>query len=133
LNVELVGQRRRLPDERANSADDLPGSFAVPDDPIECLPDLVQIGRLGAKPTPRRIGVGERRSDRLADFVGDRSRQLTRRRHAVGVGEFQLSVTQAGLASAQFLFGAPQILDIRALCVPFDDPTPFVAQRDEAQ
>jgi hypothetical protein len=115
------------------SADDLASPTAVPDDPAKGLPHLLQFGRLGAKPAPRCIGVGERRGDRLGDFVGDRSRQLAGGRHAIGVGELHLRVAQAGLSPTQFVLGALQVLDVGARCVPFDDFSLRIAERAKAQ
>ena len=133
VDVQLIVQRRRLSDERAYPADEVAGSSTIPDDPVKCLTNLFQIWRLGTKPAPRCIGIGQRRGDRLADFMGDRSRQLACGCHPIGVGELHLRIAQARLAPTQFLLGPPQILDVGALCIPFDDATPFVAQRDKAQ
>ena len=65
--------------------------------------------------------------------MGNRSRELARGRDAIGVGELQLRVAQAGLSPPQFFLGALQVLDVGACCVPFDDVSSFVAQRDKAQ
>jgi hypothetical protein len=59
VDVQLAVLRRRPSDQRANPAGDIAGSSAVPDDPAKGLPDLLQIGRLGAEPAPCCIGVGE--------------------------------------------------------------------------
>ena len=45
------------------------------------------------KPVQSRLGAAEHSSDRLVNFVGDRSRQLTKRRHAVGVRQLHLRLT----------------------------------------
>jgi hypothetical protein len=91
-------------------------------------PHLLQIGRLGAKRARRSIGVGERRGDRLADFMGNRGRQLPGGSHAIGAGELHLRVAQTGLPPTLFFLGALQVLDVGARSIPFDDGSPPVAQ-----
>src|SRR5262249_18410524 len=53
-------------------------------------PDFLQGWRLSGKPMRSGIGVAEHRSERLADFVGNRSRQLPHRCDAVRVRELHL-------------------------------------------
>jgi hypothetical protein len=96
-------------------------------------PHLLQIGRLGAKRARRSIGVGERRGDRLADFMGNRGRQLPGGSHAIGAGELHLRVAQTGLPPTLFFLGALQVLDVGARSIPFDDGSPPVAQWGETQ
>ena len=50
VEIEPLPALRRLLDQGMDPADDVAGAFAVPDDLIERLADLVQIRRTGAQP-----------------------------------------------------------------------------------
>ncbi len=68
--------------------------MAVLDDMVERLPTLLQIGRLGAKPAQSGVCVGDRRGERLVDFMGNRGCQLPHRRDAIDVRELHLRLAQ---------------------------------------
>src|SRR5712671_6275949 len=72
VHVQPVAAWRHLVNEAANPCDDFAGSIAIPDDTAERLPGLAQVRRLSAKPPQGGIGIGDDRSDRLIDFVGNR-------------------------------------------------------------
>ena len=95
---------RRLLDEGTDPADDVARSLAVLQDTTERLPDLLEIRRLGAQPAQSRIGVGDRRRDRLVDLMGNRGRELPHGRDAIRVRQLHLHLAVAPLALACFCF-----------------------------
>ena len=71
-------------------ADEIACSIGALDDPVKRLTDLLEIRRLGVQQAQRRLGIDDRRGDRLVDFMGNRSREVLHRRDAVGVRQFDL-------------------------------------------
>jgi hypothetical protein len=57
--------RRRFVDEGADPTEDIARTMTVLDDPSERLPHLLEIRRSTTQPTQRRLGVGDRRGERL--------------------------------------------------------------------
>ena len=94
VDLQAILPWGRLLDEGTDPADDVAGSLAVLDDATERLPDLLQIRRLGAKPAQGGIGIGDCRRNWLADFMGNRGRQLPHRRDAIDVRELHLCLAQ---------------------------------------
>ena len=78
--------------------DHLGRSMAVLSDASERLPHLLQIRRSTIQPSQRRLGIGDRRGDRLVHFMGDRCGELPHRCNPMNMGELVLRV-QARLFS----------------------------------
>ena len=104
VDVHPVLPWRRLFDELTDPADDVAGAIAVLDDASERLPRLLQMRWLTIQPAQRRLGVGDRRGDRLVHFMGDRGGELPHRRDAVGMRQLHLHLAVAPLALARFGF-----------------------------
>jgi hypothetical protein len=83
--------------------DDIADPPAVLDDGPERIGDLVQIGRLGPQHTRRSIGIGDKRTDRLIDFMRNRRRQLTDGYDAVDMRELDPRIAE--FFSGQCLLG----------------------------
>ena len=60
------------------------------DNRLKRLSRFVQIRRLAPSQRKRRLGVGDRRGDRLVHFMGDRRRELPRRGDPVHVRRLHL-------------------------------------------
>src|SRR6266481_6064044 len=104
VDLQVLLPRRRLLDKGPDTADDVAGSHAVPDDTTERLPDLFQIWRLSTEPVQPGLCVGDNRRDRLSDFMGNRGHELPHRRDAARVRQLRLHFAVAALAVSCFGF-----------------------------
>ena len=71
-------------EEKAEAANDLAGTLHLVDDVAENLPQLVKICRVTGQETLRGLGVAENGGQRLIQFVGDRTGQLSEHQAARG-------------------------------------------------
>ena len=69
--------RSTLLEEQAHPADDIGCARRIFDDSRGRVARLCQIGLLAAKPSQASLGVGDRRCDRLLDFVRQGGSQLS--------------------------------------------------------
>src|SRR6202035_4188987 len=76
--------------QRPDTLDYLACPIAVIDNPLDRAARRVQVGSSTVEPTQTGFRVGADACKRLVDFVGDRSGQLSQRRHARDVSEFRL-------------------------------------------
>src|SRR5262245_15636076 len=71
LAVQAILPHGRFFAELEDAADDLARSIAVLNDVTERLPHLIQIRRLTIERAQRRLGIADRRRDRVFYFLGD--------------------------------------------------------------
>ncbi len=71
-----------LLEEEASSADDLCRARCIFDDSSRSLACLCNIGLIARKPPQTRIGIGDRRGNRLIHFVRQRGGQFSQRGHS---------------------------------------------------
>jgi len=110
--VHRLPARRRLPDQVTYPAENVPRSTRILDNKPKHKLDLVDIRRLGIQPPQSSQRVGDRRSDRLADFVGNRSRELPRGRNMVCVSQFRLRLAITSLALPGLFFCMPTLAQV---------------------
>src|SRR5258706_221236 len=85
-------------------------------DPPDDLAHLAEIRWLRAHPAQGSLRVCDCRCDRLVHFVGDRGRQLARRRDAIGVRELQLNLAISPFAFASLCLRALSVCQIDYEC-----------------
>ncbi|MHC2558921.1 hypothetical protein ACVIVD_000915 [Bradyrhizobium liaoningense] len=84
--------------ERSNATDHVAGTRAILDDPLDGAAGRLEVGRTALQPGEAGVGVCDHSGERLIDFVGNGSGQLTQGRDTRHMGEF-------GLGLAQCVFG----------------------------
>ena len=77
IEVKTLLSWRRFLDVVPNPVDDVPGSIGIAHDAGERFSDLAQIWRLHFQEVQGCTGIVACGSDRLLDFVSDRSGELT--------------------------------------------------------
>jgi hypothetical protein len=106
IEIKTILLRRRFPNMVADAIDDGPGSIGIVHDTAERFPDLAQVRRLLVQEIQGCTRVVARSSDRLLDFVSDRSSKLTQSRYTTHMrGGFGI-VVEFRFALAQSFLGA---------------------------
>src|SRR4029077_6224524 len=90
VNVQLVLPWGRLLDKCPDTVDDFTCPIAVPDDTFKSVSGFLDMRRLSPQPSQAGIGASDGCSQRLLDFVSNRSCQQPHCSDAIGVLEFHL-------------------------------------------
>ena len=80
--------------ELADTVDHVGRPVAVLHDPVEGLPDAVEVWGGRRQPVERCVGIGHDGGERLVDLVGDRRGQLAQGRHPGHVRELRLGLLE---------------------------------------
>ena len=92
--IHQFSLRRALLEEEADSAEDVGCSRRIFDDSRDCFARLCQIGLIAAKPPQASVGIGDRRRNRLLDFVRQGGSQLSHSGYTADVCEIGLRLAQ---------------------------------------
>jgi hypothetical protein len=90
IEIKMVVPRGRFSDLIPDPVDNASGSISIAYDTAQRFPDFAQVWRASVQEILSRPRVVTRATDRLVDFVSDRSRELTQSRYATYMGKFGL-------------------------------------------
>ena len=94
VNINQRPLRRTLSEHQADSTDDLAGAGCVRDDSRRGFACFLRIWVFAVEPTQAGGGIDNGGSDRLIQFVCQRSRQLPHRGHPADVRKIRMSLTE---------------------------------------